>query len=60
MGNFYEWSDAMKKVICPFCGYKMPIIYEKNASCNGVYVVCKGRKCKKKFEIKIDDKTTVK
>lgn len=42
-----------KNVICPFCGYKMPIQYDVKSLCWGVYVRCKGRKCGKEFEIKI-------
>lgn len=42
-----------KKIKCPICGYKMPIEYDKNAVCKGVFVVCKGRKCKQVFEIKL-------
>ena len=43
----------MKKVICPFCGYIMPITYNEEAICKGMFVKCKGKKCKKIFEIKI-------
>ncbi len=43
-----------KRIKCPYCGYEMPIFYiESIAKCKGVYAVCKGRGCKKKFEIKI-------
>jgi transcription elongation factor Elf1 len=43
-----------KKVKCPHCGYEMPITYDENSESKGVFVICKGRKCKKKFEIKIE------
>ena len=47
----------MKEVICPFCGYKMPIRYdEKTAKAKGIFVKCKGRNCKKEFEVKINVK----
>lgn len=47
----------MKKVKCPFCGYEMPILFdEEKAKANGVFIKCKGRKCKKEFEIKINVK----
>lgn len=42
-----------KKVTCPYCGYEMPIFYTEKAISGGVYAKCKGRKCKKIFEIKI-------
>ena len=43
----------MVQIICPYCGYKMPILADKAAVCRGVWVRCKGRKCGKEFEIKI-------
>lgn len=46
----------MKKVKCPFCGYEMPIRYDKNSKAKGIFVKCKGRNCKKQFEIKINVK----
>ncbi len=42
-----------KKIKCPNCGYEMPIFYDEKAKCNDIYVQCKGRNCKKIFEIKI-------
>lgn len=42
------------KVKCPFCGYSMPIFYKKGARAAGIWTRCKGRNCKKEFEIKID------
>lgn len=44
------------RVECPFCGYKMPITFSKDAKCSGIFVKCKGKNCKKVFEIKIDKK----
>lgn len=41
----------LEKVVCPHCGYKMPIEYMQGAECKGVYIKCKGRNCGKKFEI---------
>ena len=49
-----------KKIECPFCGYKMPITFSKDAKCSGIFVKCKGKKCKKVFEIKINYKKQVK
>ncbi len=47
----------MIKVKCPFCGYEMPIKYDKDiAEAKGLFVKCKGRNCKKEFEIKINVK----
>ena len=45
------------KVKCPFCGYEMPIMYDREkAEAKGIFVKCKGRQCKKEFEIKINVK----
>lgn len=44
----------MKKVKCPYCGYEMPIAYDEKAVCRGIFVKCKGKNCKKEFEIKIN------
>lgn len=43
------------KVICPNCGYEMPITYGPESECVGVFVSCKGRNCKNVFEVKIKD-----
>lgn len=40
-----------RKVSCPYCGYEMPVTYSQEAVCRGVFVRCKGRSCKKTFEI---------
>ena len=49
-------EQKVNKVKCPFCGYTMPVTYSSNAVCSGIYVKCKGKNCKKLFEIKIDRK----
>ena len=46
-------SEGIGKVKCPYCGYIMPIQYDKGAICKGVFVRCKGKNCKKIFEIKL-------
>ena len=46
--------NARKKIVCPNCGYKMPIEHDVNANCKGIWVKCKGRNCGKTFEIKIN------
>ena len=47
-------GEIMKKIKCPYCGYEMPITYSKGAVCKGIFVKCKGKNCKKEFEIKIN------
>lgn len=46
--------EKNKKIECPYCGYKMPITFSKDAMCSGIFVKCKGKNCKKEFEIKIN------
>lgn len=47
-------NDKKNKVKCPYCGYLMPITYDRTAKCKGVYIRCKGKNCKRIFEIKIN------
>lgn len=49
-------KEKYKKVQCPFCGYEMPIFYKKTSVSEGVFAICKGRNCKRKFKIRINDK----
>lgn len=42
-----------RKVKCPYCGYEMPLWVAEHGHAEGIFVRCKGRKCKKIFEIKI-------
>lgn len=46
----------MKKVRCPYCGYEMPILYGEKSIAKELFVKCKGRNCKKEFEIKVNVK----
>ena len=47
-------NEEYVRVKCPYCGYAMPIFYKKKqAKCEKIYCCCKGRGCKKQFEIKI-------
>ena len=47
-------NDKKNKIKCPYCGYIMPIAYDRTATCKGVYIRCKGKNCKKIFELKIN------
>lgn len=46
-------NPVEKKIRCPYCGYEMPIFVRSPAECWGVFVRCKGRGCKRIFEIKV-------
>lgn len=52
-----SWRRSMQKIKCPYCGYEMPLTYEAEAVCRGIFIKCKGRRCGKIFEIKIEPKT---
>lgn len=43
------------RVICPYCGYRLPLSYSPSASCKEISVVCKGRNCKKSFLLIVRD-----
>ena len=51
-----DQDKPQKKVKCPWCGYEMPLTYRDDAVCRGVFVRCKGRSCKRIFEITIPTK----
>jgi DNA-directed RNA polymerase subunit RPC12/RpoP len=44
-------KDRVNRVICPYCGYRMPIEVASAAVAKGLFVKCKGRRCGKRFEI---------
>lgn len=49
-------KKSLKKVICPHCGYKMPIFLGPAAVSYDVWVMCKGRSCGKWIHIKTETK----
>lgn len=44
----YIWSTR-KKVICPYCGYTLPILYDTSTNVKELLLYCKGRHCKRSF-----------
>lgn len=44
---------ANDRIICPYCGYRMPIEVKPDAQARGLLIRCKGRGCGKIFEIVI-------
>nr|DAZ63239.1 MAG TPA: cysteine-rich protein [Caudoviricetes sp.] len=45
---------AIKKIKCPYCNKEMStVMLADKAKCNGIYIKCKNKQCKKIFEIKI-------
>ena len=48
-------DERYLKVVCPKCGYKMQILFSPDAKSRGIFVVCKGRNCKSRFEIRIEN-----
>lgn len=49
-------KEKLNRVRCPHCGYEMPIVLMPGAYCKGLWVKCKGRRCGKEFEIRIEAK----
>lgn len=47
-------DDELNNVICPYCGYRLPLKYGKSAKVFGVSIRCKGRNCRREFMLKID------
>ena len=47
--------DEVKKIICPYCVHPTPLTYRPDAHCAGVLIRCKGRHCKRIFEIKLSE-----
>ena len=48
-------NSQTKRVICPYCGYRLPLSYSSNSNCKEILVICKGRSCKKSFNLIIKD-----
>lgn len=46
-------QQGLNNVLCPYCGYRMPVTLGPKAHAGDVWLKCKGRKCGKVFEIKI-------
>lgn len=46
---------ANNRIICPYCGYRLPISFSSTACCKEISVICKGRNCKKSFNVIIKD-----
>ncbi len=45
----------MQKVVCPHCGYVMPLAILPGAQCRGITARCKNKNCKKEFEVKVKE-----
>ena len=48
-------NNQGNRVICPYCGYRLPMWYSSNSNCQEILVNCKGRSCKKSFNLIIKD-----
>ena len=48
-------NNQGNRVICPYCGYRLPMWYSSNSNCKEILVICKGRSCKKSFNLIIKD-----
>lgn len=45
----------MTRVVCPYCGYVLPIFITSGSNISGAYIKCKGRGCKRKFSLLVID-----
>ena len=48
-------NNQCNQVICPYCGYRLPMWYKSNSNCEEILVICKGRSCKKSFNLIVKD-----
>lgn len=48
-------NNQGNRVICPYCGYRLPISYSPNSNCKEILVNCKGRSCRRSFNLIIKD-----
>lgn len=46
-------SDRIEKVTCPHCGHAVNVFKSREARCNGIFLKCKNKDCKKEFELRI-------
>ena len=46
-------DDIHNRVVCPYCGYRMPLEFGSDANSRGIYVRCKGQHCRREFELVI-------
>ncbi len=44
-------KNVKTQVVCPVCGYLMPLFFDEQAESKGIFVTCKGRGCKAVFEV---------
>ena len=52
---FADWRlIKIERIKCPYCGYRMPVWYDpEKADVRGIFVRCKGKWCRREFEIQI-------
>lgn len=48
-------NTLSNRVICPYCGYRLPLSYSRTANCREISVKCKGAHCKKTFYLIVED-----
>ena len=53
-------QKKLKQVVCPSCGYRMPIFYGEHAEAHGLRVACKARGCCIHFDVIIKDGVQIK
>ena len=53
MVNIEKIDPHKEKVKCPYCGYPVNVMKTPDARCEGIFLKCKNKDCKKEFELKI-------
>lgn len=51
--NIERIDPHKEKVKCPYCGYPVNVMKTPDARCEGIFLKCKNKDCKKEFELKI-------
>ena len=54
MREVREIEAIKKKVKCSYCGHEQNVQCTEDAVCRGVFMRCKARKCRRIFEIRIN------
>lgn len=53
-------EPELVNVVCPYCGYRMPVKFASKSNSVGVFLTCKGRSCKQVFHLHIKDGVQIK
>ena len=46
-------KQTREKIRCPHCGHPINVFKSKDANCQGIFLKCKNKECRKEFELRI-------